>query len=83
MLARVEVRLVDGRTLSQEVQTYPGLNGPPMSWPDVLRKFEHLCDGRLTTEAARSIADAVRHLESVRTRELTSLLAGVHHATAA
>jgi 2-methylcitrate dehydratase len=75
MAARITVTLCDGRTLSREVREYPGLNGPPLTWKQVLRKFEQLSAERITVEERQSIIDGVRNLERISVADLTRLLA--------
>jgi 2-methylcitrate dehydratase len=82
MPARVTVTLTDGRTLSREIREYPGLNGPPLMWKQVLRKFEQLSGGRAEVEHCRNLAEAVRNLESIAVSDLTGLLATVGSADA-
>lgn len=82
MPAGVAVTLKDGRTLSREVREYPGLNGPPLTWKQVLRKFEQLSSGRAEVEQCRNLAEAVRNLESIAVSDLTALLVTVGSADA-
>ena len=82
MPARVAVTLKDGRTLSREIREYPGLNGPPLTWKQVLRKFEQLSSGRVEVEQCRNLAEAVRNLESISVSDLTGLLVTVGSADA-
>jgi 2-methylcitrate dehydratase PrpD len=77
MPARIAVTLKDGRTLSRETSEYPGLNGPPLTWKQVLLKFEQLSSGRVEVERCRNLAEAVRNLESIAVSDLTGLLATV------
>jgi len=77
MPARVAIRLHDGRTLSREVTEYPGLNGPPATWEDVLGKFRRLSGGRLGRDECDAIVDVVQDLERHPVARLTPLLAAV------
>jgi len=77
MAARVTFTLRDGRSLSREVTTYPGLNAPPPAWKQVLHKFEELMRGHLTPGENRELVDAIHNLDTVRVRDLTHLLARV------
>ena len=74
--------LKDGRTLSREIREYPGLNGPPLTWKQVLQKFEKLSSGRVEVEQCRNLAEAVRNLESISVSDLTALLVTVGRADA-
>lgn len=82
MPARVAVTLNDGRTLSREIREYPGLNGPPLTWKQVIHKFEQLSSGRIEGEQCRNLAEAVRNLESISVSDLTALLGTVGSAGA-
>jgi 2-methylcitrate dehydratase len=77
MAARVGVTLTDGRALTREVTTYPGLNAPPLTWKQVLRKFVGLTSGRLTPDQSRALVDAIHNLDAVAVRDLMRLLASV------
>jgi 2-methylcitrate dehydratase len=77
MPARVAIKLRDGRTLSREVFEYPGLNGSPATWEDVLRKFDQLSGDRLNREERDAIVDVVQDLEHHRATDLTRVLANV------
>jgi 2-methylcitrate dehydratase len=77
MPARVAIRLRDGRTLSREATEYPGLNGSPATWEDVLRKFHQLSGDRVSREQRDAIVDVVRDLEHQRVADLMRLLAGI------
>ena len=61
---------------------YPGLNGPPLTWKQVLHKFEQLSSGRVEVEQCRNLAEAVRNLESISVSDLTGLLVTVGSADA-
>ena len=82
MPARVAVTLRDGRTLSREIREYPGLNGPPLTWKQVFRKFEQLSADRTTADERRAIADGVHNLDAIRVSDLTRLLAAAGDSTA-
>jgi 2-methylcitrate dehydratase PrpD len=77
MASRVTVTLQDGRSLSREVADYPGLNAPPLAWKHVQQKFESLTNGRVTSDQNRRLVDAVRHLDTIRVKNLMQLLADV------
>ena len=76
MVARVTIALTDGRSLTREVTTYPGLNAPPFTWKQVLHKFEDLTRDRVTPDQSHALIDVVRNLDVVSARDLTRVLAG-------
>ena len=82
MPARVAITLKDGRTLSRENREYPGLNGPPLTWKQVLQQIRKLSSGRVEVEQCRNLAEAVRNLESISVSDLTALLVTVGRADA-
>ena len=81
MPARVAVTLRNGHTVSREVHEYPGLNGPPLAWKQVYRKFEQLSADWTTPSERQAIADGVRNLESIPVSDLTRLLAKVGNSS--
>jgi 2-methylcitrate dehydratase len=66
--------LRDGRVLEREQHDYEGFTTRPMSWDTVAAKFDRLADGRIASERATRIKDAVAHLEELSVEELTTLL---------
>ncbi|MGB2666616.1 MAG: hypothetical protein WAK48_21615 [Candidatus Acidiferrum sp.] len=74
MPCRLTITFADGRVITNEIHDYPALVNHPMSWEMTLEKFEKLAGSFATRPLRRSIADAVKNLESVRVRELTRLL---------
>jgi 2-methylcitrate dehydratase len=77
MPCRLAITLRDGRVLTKEMRDYPGFITKPMSWEMAFEKFEQIA-GPLTTAAMRrSIADAVKNLESIEVRDLTRMLARI------
>src|ERR1700733_7265901 len=74
MPAKVTVRLQDGTTIENEVQDYPGLASRPFTWDQSVEKFDSLVGGRIDQGICREIKAAVRSLETIQARELTSLL---------
>jgi 2-methylcitrate dehydratase len=77
MPAKITVRLNDGATFSHEVQDYPGMPSHPFTWDDVTGKFDHLVAGRIDTDLATQIKDAVRSVENIQVKDLMTLLARV------
>jgi 2-methylcitrate dehydratase len=77
MPAKITVRLKDGTTFSQEVQDFPGMPSRPFTWNEVTGKFDQLVAGRIDTDLATQIKDAVRSIEHVAVSDLMTLLARV------
>jgi 2-methylcitrate dehydratase len=75
MPAKITVRLTDGTTFSREVQDYPGMPSHPFTWADVTGKFDQLVVGRIDTDLADQIKDAVRSVEDIQVKDLMALLA--------
>lgn len=67
---RVAVALRDGRTLAQELDTYPGFRTQPASWEDVLRKFETLAATNASPAVVREIVDVIAGLEHAEIEDL-------------
>ena len=80
MPCRLTVTLND-RVLTKEIHDYPGFITQPMSWKMAFEKFEKLASPLATKQAQRSIADAVKHLECLRVRDLTRLLGNLEDPT--
>jgi 2-methylcitrate dehydratase len=74
MPCRLTITLRDGRVLSKEIHDYPGFITQPMSWEMGFEKFERLSGPFTTVSSRRSIAEAVKNLESIQVRDLTRLL---------
>jgi 2-methylcitrate dehydratase len=77
MPAKITVRLKDGTTFTREVQDYPGMPSHPFTWDDVAGKFDQLAAGRIDSDLANEIKEAVRSLERIQVKDLTALLARV------
>lgn len=75
--AKITVRLRDGSTRHHEVQDFPGLPTRPFTWSDAVDKFDELVHGLVDPSLSNEIKDAVRTLETLHTRDLTTLLAKV------
>jgi 2-methylcitrate dehydratase len=73
MPCQLTITLRDGRVLSKEIHTYPGL----MSWEMEIEKFEQITRSVTTASLRHSIADAVKNLELIQVRDLTRLLSTV------
>jgi 2-methylcitrate dehydratase len=81
MPCRVTVVLTDGRQYAREVESYAGLGAPALSSELVREKFEELSEPYTTASLRDAIADAIRHLDSIRASDLTKLLGHVDAAT--
>ena len=74
MPCRIIVALRGERVLTKELPDYPGFVTQPMTWETVFDKFQRLAEPFTTASLRRSIADAVKILESIQIRELMRLL---------
>jgi len=74
MPCRLILTLRDGRVLSKELHDYPGFVTQPMSWETALEKFNRVAGPFSTSSLRRSIADAVKNVESIQVKEVTQLL---------
>jgi 2-methylcitrate dehydratase len=77
MPAKITVRLIDGTTFGHEVQDYPGMPSRPFTWDEVVGKFDQLVAGRIDSELADQIKEAVRSLEQIQVTDLMALLTRV------
>jgi 2-methylcitrate dehydratase len=77
MPAKITVRLIDGTTFTHEVQDFPGTPSHPFTWDDVVGKFDQLVAGRIDSDLANQIKEAVRSLERIQVKDLITLLARV------
>jgi len=59
------------------VQDYPGMPSHPFTWDDEVGKFDQLVAGRIDTDLATQIKDAVCSLENIQVKDLMTLLARV------
>jgi 2-methylcitrate dehydratase len=84
MPCRLTITLADGRVISKEIHNYPGFVTHPMSWEMAFEKFARVASPFTTSPVRRSIADAVKNLESIKVRDLTRLLnnLGTHRVDA-
>ena len=73
----LRVHLKDGRVLTKEKRDYEGFHTRPMRWETVVDKFQRLAGPYLDGALGREITEAVRSLEAIPVKELTSLLARV------
>lgn len=77
MPCRLTLKLKDGRTLIKEKQDYQGFFSRPMTWEQVVDKFEQLSEPYTDTDLRRQIISTVSGLEHVSTAELTGLLSQI------
>jgi 2-methylcitrate dehydratase len=76
MPCRVAIRLKDGRRFAIEKRDYEGFHTRPMSWASVERKFHDLAAPFAGIDRRNAIVRAAAKLETMRVRELTTLLVG-------
>jgi 2-methylcitrate dehydratase len=75
--SRVTVRLRDGKSHSHEVKNYPGFPTWPLTWDEIVAKFDKLVAGRADDGLADEIKAAVRSIESIQVKDLMELLGHV------
>jgi 2-methylcitrate dehydratase len=78
MPAKITVRLKDGTTFTREVRDFPGMPSHPFTWDDVVGKFDQLVVGRIGSDLANQIKEAVRSIEQIQVKDLMALLAAAH-----
>ena len=74
MPCRIEINLQDGQKLQIEKLDYEGFYTRPVSWEQIVAKFERLTVPYITTEQRTSIVETVEHLETTNVEQLTELL---------
>jgi len=72
---RVRLHLADGAILAIEKSDYEGFVTRPMGWERAREKFEQLVVGRVDPSLAGELAETVRGLDELETRDLTAVLA--------
>jgi 2-methylcitrate dehydratase len=72
---RLRIRLTGGVTLAAEKADYHGFFTRPMSWERARQKFERLAAAAVEPELAAELAETVRALDELQTRDLTAILA--------
>jgi 2-methylcitrate dehydratase len=72
---RLRLHLAGGTTLAAEKSDYEGFITRPMSWERAREKFERLVAGRVEPRLAAELAETVRTLDELETRDLTMVLA--------
>lgn len=80
--ARVRITLSDGRMLERDRRDYEGFHTRPVSWDTVADKFDRLASPYVDSDVRAQIIEAVKQLETLRTQELTAVLARVGTAVA-
>lgn len=80
---RLRVVLADGSEVAIAKHDYEGFTTRPMSWDRVVTKFHDLALGHVDKPIADEVVDAVSHLERIKARDLTDLLALVPSARTA
>lgn len=78
MPCHITVVLKDGKRLEIEKKDYQGFYTKPMTWEQVLQKFENLSQPFTNTNLQSQIVDCINNLENVSIRDLTNLLAQVN-----
>lgn len=71
---RLTVTLADGRFFTKEKTDYEGFHTRPMSWERVAEKFAVLAEKALSPSRRNEIVGAVKRLDGIAVRDLTSLL---------
>lgn len=74
MPCRIQIRLKDGRVLSNEKQDYEGFFTRPLTWEQAVAKFERLALPFTESEQRAAIIEAVAHLEEHEVTHLTDIL---------
>lgn len=74
MPCRLRVTLRDGRVLVSEKKDYEGFHTRRMRWETVVKKFEHLSEGRVSASLRKKITEMVAHLEKSNVSDLTRLI---------
>jgi 2-methylcitrate dehydratase len=70
----VTIHMKDGRQVQIEKKDYDGFFTRPFSWDEVRKKFDQLVAPYATEELRTKIVEVVANIESVKTKDLTSLL---------
>jgi 2-methylcitrate dehydratase len=75
MPCRIILTLSNGRVIVKEKRDYVGFRTRPMSWEDVVNKFERLSAPFTDQGLRREVEEAVANLEAIQVADLTRLLA--------
>ena len=74
MPAKMTVQTNDGKTITEEVQDFPGMQVRPFTWEQSVAKYESLTQGRIDKSLADEIVAAVKRFETTSARDLMALL---------
>jgi 2-methylcitrate dehydratase len=74
LMAKVEIQLKDGKTLSCEKEDYYGFFTRPFTWEDTTKKFKRLCNGIIDDIRQNQLIDIVQKLENFNMNQLIALL---------
>lgn len=74
MKVKLTVKTVDGRRLEVEREGYRGFYTDPMTWDEVVQKFQRLTGPFVEEPMQNEIIAAVKQMETLRVRDLTRLL---------
>jgi 2-methylcitrate dehydratase len=77
MPVKITVKLKDGQELVCEQSDYHGFFSSPMTWDEVVKKFDTLAEPYADASLRHDIRDAVDTLQDIRVTQLTELLAKV------
>ncbi|MDM8214026.1 MmgE/PrpD family protein [Enterococcus hirae] len=77
--SRITITTTDGKSLTHEISSYPGMPSHPFTWEDAVDKFDRLTRDVLTPEQSAKIKMIVKDLEHHTTRELFSVLAQISY----
>jgi hypothetical protein len=66
-----------GTTFSHEVRDFPGMPPHPFIWDDVVGKVDQIVAGRIGSDLANQIKEAVRSVEQIQVKDLMALLTRV------
>ena len=80
MPCRLIITFQDKTVIAKELRDYPGFVTRPMTWEAAVGKFERLSEPFAPVSLRRSIAEAVKNLESIQIKDLTRLLPQVQTA---
>jgi len=77
MPCRIEVILNSGNRFSIEKKDYKGFVANPVSWDEVLKKFEHLAAPYTDSSLRKRVIDLVYSLETVPVKNLTDFFSDI------
>jgi 2-methylcitrate dehydratase len=71
---KITVTLKNGKFFTKEKADYEGFHIRPMSWEQVIGKFEGLAENAIESSRRREIVDAVKRLDGITVKDLVTLL---------